>query len=84
MVGGSGEGVNKGVKMSLAVEVVLYACLVMIAVMSWGLWSAEKEIDKLQRKVDFLEDENDELDATARFYRDQYRRGNINVDNKVS
>ena len=70
--------------MSLAVEVVLYACLVMLAVMSWGLWSAEKEIEKLQNKVDFLEDENDELDSEARYYRDQYRRGNINVDNKVS
>ena len=70
--------------MSLAVEVVLYACLVMLAVMSWGLWSAEKEIEKLQNKVDFLEDENDELDAEARYYRDQYRRGSINVDNKVS
>ena len=70
--------------MSLAVEVVLYACLVMIAFMSWGLWTAEKEIEKLQSKIDFLEDENDELDATARFYRDQVRRGTMNVDNKVS
>ena len=84
MVGGSGEGVNKGVKMSLAVEVVLYACLVMIAVMSWGLWSAEKELEKLANQIDLLEDENEELDAEARYYRDQYRRGNINVDNKVS
>jgi hypothetical protein len=84
MVGGSGEGIDKGVKMSLTVEVVLYACLVMLAVMSWGLWSAEKEIEKLQNKIDFLEDENDELDAEARYYRDQYRRGSINVDNKVS
>ena len=70
--------------MSVTVEIVLYACLIALAVMSWGLWSAEKEIDKLQRKVDFLEDENDELDAEARYYRDQYRRGTINVDNKVS
>jgi hypothetical protein len=84
MVGGSGEGIDKGVKISLTVEIVLYACLIALAVMSWGLWSAEKEIEKLQNKIDFLEDENDELDATARFYRDQYRRGSINVDNKVS
>jgi hypothetical protein len=84
MVGGSGERVNKGVKMSVTVEIVLYACLIALAVMSWGLWSAEKEIEKLQNKIDFLEDENDELDAEARYYRDQYRRGSINVDNKVS
>ena len=59
--------------MSLTVEVVLYACLVMLAVMSWGLWSAEQEIDRLQTKIDnledkidLLEDENDELDRLAR------------------
>lgn len=71
--------------MSLAVEVVLYACLVMLAVMSWALWSAEKEIEKLQNKIDFLEDENDELDATARHYRDELRhREMMAATNKVS
>ena len=62
--------------MSLTVEVVLYACLIALAVMSWGIWSAEKEIEKLQEKIDkledkidFLEDENDELDRLARHAR---------------